>query len=122
MEDEWQWEPNREVFEHAGLKCLILRDKLLYLCGYVGLPAGHSYYGRHFKDIDIKAHQGLTFSGKGDGVHREKDCWWVGFCCERPGDHVPGLPFPTRGGEVYRNIDYVRGEVRKLAEELAKSS
>ena len=115
---KWLWEPNRVEFEHAGLKCFIMRDRFLFLGGYVGLSEGHPYYRRHFKDIDAKAHDGLTFSGRGDGERREKDYWWVGFTCDRPADLVPSRPHPLSGDEVYRDIDYVRGEVEKLAEQL----
>ncbi|MFH1031677.1 MAG: hypothetical protein V1767_03830 [Chloroflexota bacterium] len=120
MSDEHKWltEPNKVEFEHAELKCLILRDKFLFLGGYVGLPPGHQHFEKHFKDIGVEAHKGLTFSGRGDGERREKGYWWVGFYCDRPGDRVPARDYPDRGGEVYRDIEYVRGEVKKLAEKL----
>jgi len=122
MSNEYEWlsEPNRLEFEHAGLRCLILRDKFLFLGGYVGLPPEHPYFEKHFRDMDVKAHGGLTFSGRGDGERRTKGLWWVGFYCDRPGDRVPSREFPDRGGEVYRNIEYVQNEVKKLAEKLAE--
>ncbi|MFH1624082.1 MAG: hypothetical protein ABID54_02870 [Pseudomonadota bacterium] len=121
MRQEWLDELNRQEFEHAGLKCLILRDKFLYLSGYAALPEGHPYFGKHFKDIPIRVHKGLTSSGQGDGDNREKGYWWVGFSCERPGDLVPARPRTeyTSGGEVYRNFEYVKDEVKKLAEQMA---
>ena len=38
LNDDWKWleEPNKLEFEHAGIKCLILRDRFLWLGGYVG--------------------------------------------------------------------------------------
>ncbi|MBA7630816.1 hypothetical protein ES703_38341 [subsurface metagenome] len=43
---EWMDEPNRQEFEHAGLKCLILRHyEMLQLNGYVGVPKNHPWYG-----------------------------------------------------------------------------
>jgi len=43
---EWMDEPDREEFEHAGLKCLILRHhEMLHLNGYVGVPRNHPWYG-----------------------------------------------------------------------------
>lgn len=46
---EWLDEPDREEFEHAGLKCLILRHhELLNLNGYVGVPKNHPWYGIHY--------------------------------------------------------------------------
>jgi len=122
MNSEWQWlnEPNKVEFGHMGLKCLILRDKFLFLGGYVGLPEGHPFYGKHFKDIPIRVHQGLTFTGQGDGDRREKGLWWVGFYCDRPGDFVPARPYPDRGGEMYRDLEYVRDCTKVLAEQLAQ--
>jgi hypothetical protein len=123
MNDEWQWlnEPNKQEFTQSGLKCLIMRDKFLFLGGYVGLPVGHAFHGAHFGDIPATAHRGLTFSGQGDGERREKGYWWVGFYCDRPGDRVPGRPYPDRGGETYRDLGYVRSELEKLAEQLAQA-
>jgi len=43
---EWMDEPDRQEFEHAGLKCLILRNpEFLQLNGYVGVPKNHPWYG-----------------------------------------------------------------------------
>ena len=122
MTAEWKWldEPNKKEFEHAGFKCLILRDKFLFLGGYVGLEETHPYYGKHFKDMNIKIHQGLTYSGRGDGERRAKGPWWVGFYCDRPGDFVPARPYPDRGGEVYRDYEYVLENTKLLAEQLAQ--
>ena len=120
MSNDWIWltEPNKLEFEHAGMKCLILRDKFLWLGGYVGLEPGHPYHGKLFRNINAKVHQGLNFSGKGDGERRQEGLWWVGFYCDRPGDVVPGRLDALQGGEIYRDVDYVRGEVEKLAEQL----
>lgn len=121
LSDEWKWleEPNKVKFEHAGVNCLILRDKYLWLGGYVGLEPGHPHYGKHFRDVEVNGvHQGLNFSGRGDGLRRQEGLWWLGFYCDRPGDGVPGRLDVLRGGEAYRDIDYVRGEVEKLAEQM----
>lgn len=121
MSEDWKWleEPNMAAFEHAGIQCLILRDKYLWLGGYVGLTEGHPHYGKHFRDVEVNGvHQGLNFSGRGDGQRRTKGLWWLGFYCDRPGDGVPGRLDVLRGGEEYRDITYVRREVEKLAEQM----
>ena len=121
LSDEWKWleEPNKEDFEHAGIRCLILRDRFMWLGGYVGLEEGHPHYGKHFRDIEVDGvHMGLNFSGRGDGEKREAGLWWIGFYCDRPGDYVPGRLDNLKGGEIYRDINYVRGEVKKLAEQM----
>jgi len=132
---EWLDEPDREEFEHAGYRCLILRHcELLHLNGYVAVPRGHVCYG---KDCDrlpyedllyVSAHGGLTFSDNGDGKFRPKGCWWFGFDCAHFNDLVPQIldleyRFYNRPnamkGTTYRNFNYVRQEVRRLAGQLA---
>jgi hypothetical protein len=121
LNDDWKWleEPNKLEFEHAGIKCLILRDRFLWLGGYVGLDPSHVHSGKHYRDIEVKrVHQGLNFSGRGDGQRRKEGLWWIGFYGDRPGDLVPGRMDGLKGGEMYRDIEYVQGEVKKLAEQM----
>jgi hypothetical protein len=46
--------------------------------------------------------------------------WWFGFSADQPGDHVPGRsrPLDREEGQVYRDIDYMFGEVTTLASQL----
>jgi len=47
--NEWDTEPDKLEWEHAGFKCLILRtSEMKHLCGYVGLPKWHPYYGKEY--------------------------------------------------------------------------
>lgn len=149
MDREWAKEPNRKhwIDEETGFDCLIVRNGLGgigALCGYVGLPKGHPWYGKSYDDCRlpggeyVDVHGGLTFaSGCGgkichnaeeDGVIANEEVWWVGFDCCHSGDFTPGMDdieskkkmgFPAhllreRGG-VYRNIAYVEDECRSLA-------
>jgi hypothetical protein len=121
---EWENEPNWLEFEHAGLNCLVVRDSALkHLNGYVCVPEGHPYYGKRHKDVNVSAHRGLSFSAQfwDEVEERWKDGWWFGFDCEQPGDLVPAKGNQTEN-DVYRNIDYVKNEVKKLAEQLAAIS
>lgn len=97
-----------------GLSYRITRNPATYtLCGYVGVPFGHPYWGRHYRDLgdDIEVHGGLTFSAEGDD-----NLWWLGFDCAHLGDRIPTMP--SFYGGVYRNEDYVRAECLHLAEQL----
>jgi len=121
---EWMDEPNKDEFEHGGLKCLILRhDELGYLCGYVAVPKGHPCYGRHYNcmpydDIfPVGVHGGLTFAREGDGDRWPEGYWWLGFDCGHAYDLVPYIP--VKLGGTYKNFRYVRRETEALAGQVA---
>ena len=128
-------EPDREEFEHAGLKCLIQRSPSVgVLCGYVGIPPEHPLYGKGFIRTGINevldVHGGITFAEAGDGDRWSEGLWWIGFDCAHEGDLIPTFDVLFTlshllceghyevDGEVYRNIDYVREQTKKLAEQL----
>ena len=47
----WDNEPNLEAWEYANLQCAIVRQKHSgHLCGYVGIPQNHPWYGKNFND------------------------------------------------------------------------
>jgi hypothetical protein len=133
--DKVQW-----IDEATGLDCLIHRGPTGALCGYVGVPPGHPYYGRDYDDVDVDVHGGLTYGRpcqeghpEGEGVchipepGRPKDVWWLGFDCAHAGDARPAhnAEFLSAVGrprsitwETYRDIDYVRAETAHLAQQL----
>jgi len=127
---EWMDEPDREEFEHAGYKCLILRHaELKHLCGYVGVPRGHPCHGKDadhlpYRDLlQVSVHGGVTWAAEGDGEHRPVGTWWLGFDCGHAWDLVPFMEENFMGislGGIYRNFQYVRQETMSLAEQLAK--
>lgn len=63
---EWQDEPDKKQWrdEATGLPCLIVRNGSGALCGYVGVPRNHVYYGSDYDKVDVEVHGGLTFAGK----------------------------------------------------------
>ena len=128
---EWLDEPDKDEFEHDGLKCLIIRHlELGHLCGYVAVPKGHPCYGKDYSHIPyddlfpVKVHGGLTFSREGNGNTWPKGYWWLGFDCAHAWDLVPQIPElmgrQSREHETYRNFAYVRREIEDLADQLAK--
>lgn len=148
----WADEPDSDRFEHAGLQCIVHRQDLGHLCGYVQVPDGHPLHGKGYYDpvpeslrplldevmrgpvgkrslvsilcanlenggrIDLllDVHGGLTFSGP----LRDEVGHWFGFDCAHAGDLSPGLNSLIDDGE-YRDIEYVRAECRRLAEQLS---
>lgn len=146
-EGPWLDEPDRERFEHAGLPCLLRRNEHLgHWCGYVAVPPGHPLHGQEaMSDAaeKLSAHGGVTYAAEcfGDESHgichvpkpgEPDNVWWLGFDCGHCFDLSPfsnqanklygllGLPKIERmyRQEEYRDIDYVREEVRGLAEQL----
>ena len=143
-EGPWNDEPDRIEWRHeSGLPLLMVRGPTGSWCGYVGVPGPHAAFGHHYDRVEEQsAHGGLTFAGECHGAicHQAEPgeperVWWFGFDCAHAGDVSPalqaltrklglgyGMPEPSRlheRWEVYRHVDYVRGNVEELAAELA---
>lgn len=136
-EGPWQNEPDKLQYEDpgTGLPALIKRNNAGALCGYVGVPAGHPWHGKHYDDVDAAVHGGLTYSDgcqHGDdpsrgichipGEGESDNVWWLGFDCAHYLDVLPGmdaelrrLGFETERGHQYRDLDYVKNEIARLA-------
>lgn len=145
----WTHEPDRVEWRHKGLPCLMARGPSFsgHWCGYVAVPPGHPYHGKHYDTPDVRVHGGLTYADKCSGhvCHVPKpgepdDVWWFGFDCAHSGDLSPamrarylhvGYPFDsepynhkkalasTAFTDVYRDLDYVRAQTNRLAKQLA---
>lgn len=137
----WENEPDRAEFKHRGFACLALRGPADAWCGYVAVPPGHPAHGQHYDQVDAHVHGGLTYSSacQGEICHipepgEPDDVWWLGFDCAHGGDVIPGFfklreekmpqlsSFCGLSGEVYRDLEYVKGEIRSLAEQLRHGS
>jgi hypothetical protein len=96
------------------------------------------YHYGHRIDGAIDVHGGLTFSSMCAATDDESrhichvpdpsepdHVWWFGFDCAHSWDICPsyakkyGGPFGFGADESYKNVDYVRSEVTKLAAQLA---
>ena len=117
--------PEVTFYVLGDLPCSIWKhDSLGHLCGYVGVPKSHPWYGLGYDDIDAEIHGGLTFSQH--ETDREEpyphdtgqDIWWVGFDCAHAGDMIPRYvsEFP---GETCRDENYVRQEIESLVHQAA---
>lgn len=137
----WRDEPDKMQWrdEETGLPCLIVRGPSGALCGYVGVDTAHPLHGKGWMDdVDFDVHGGITFTnGCGHDADPARgichipapgepdDVWWFGFDCAHSGDRMPerdavfraqDWQFGSRG--VYRDLAYVRGEVRSLARQV----
>lgn len=150
LRGEWDSEPDKMQWpdEETGLPCLVVRGPSGALCGYVGVPKSHPFYGVDYSDCSlgrdehycdhapqhyVEVHGGLTFADKcspgeteGRGIchvatEGEDEVWWLGFDCAHCDDMMPGRErssYGFYGGSTYRHLDYVRGECRNLAKQL----
>lgn len=127
--NKWETEPDRKFWHSQGLDCLIVRNHAGALCGYVGVPKSHKYFGKSYDKVQPEVsgcvHGGLTFSDKCTGhiCHTDKEAlhkevWWLGFDCSHAGDLTPNQ-FPSFDDDVYRDMEYVIENVERLAKELA---
>lgn len=100
--------------EYYGLNVRIRRHpRLLHLCGYVKVPKESSLFGKDMFDIDVDVHGGVTYARD-----MEKNEWWVGFDCAHLYDITPGLSEHFPYDAEYRDMEYVKRECNKLAEQI----
>lgn len=135
---EWSNEPDKMQWQDkdTGLPCLIVRNRMGALCGYVGVAEGHPAFAVHYNDVNPypDVHGGLTFSDfcRPYGEQKEGIChvpdegetervWWLGFDCGHFMDVVPSMLRHGFGddGDYYKDVPYVKAECRKLAAQLA---
>jgi len=135
--------------EDTGLPCIIKRGPTGVWCGYVGIAEDHPAFAKDYSATilyDVEVHGGLTFANKcQEGPEEKSIChipgkgepdnvWWLGFDCGHAWDISPQMLannrklFAETGNpiwahedrdSVYRDINYVRNEVRNLAKQLA---
>lgn len=147
-EGPWQNEPDKVQFvdRATGYPCLVVRSGGSgALCGYVGVPEGHKFHGKHYdtEDLrDVNVHGGLTFSDKcsPNGTEERSIChvpepgesdnvWWFGFDTAHCWDISPAMDATLRSighkpmrviddRMKYRRIGYVKRNIAKLALQL----
>jgi hypothetical protein len=136
----WQDEPDKKQWqdEATGLPCLIVRNRLGALCGYVGVPRSHPAYRKDYDEVDVEVHGGLTFADKCSPGEESRaichkveagendDVWWLGFDCSHYGDLAPAyearnmaLALGPVERVVYRDFAYVTKQCEALAKQLA---
>ena len=137
----WQDEPDKEQFtdEATGLPCLVKRNPLGALCGYVGVIEGHPWFRKDYDDVYADAHGGLTFADfcqEGDDARTichvpapgEPDrVWWLGFDCGHAWDVSPGMDARYRDfihdpHVTYKTVAYVKAECARLAAQVAEAA
>jgi len=123
----WDKELDHYVWYHQDISCKIRRGPLGSLCGYIGLPFDHPWYGRSYDTIydlnpEIEVHGGLTYAGEQNDSEDDIWYWYVGFDCGHYADTIPYIAIPYIMGygsrrTHYRDVAYVTKQVNSLAEQ-----
>jgi hypothetical protein len=136
----WVDEPDKEQWqdEATGLACLVVRNRAGALCGYVGVPAGHPWFGVDRWRIAPRpnVHGGVNYSARCQTgpesltvchvADESESVWWLGFDCSHAFDLAPciaaqlralGVPSVDRlvEGQTYRDMAYVKQNCEQLA-------
>lgn len=131
-------------FTHQGFPCIVRRGLWTGAwCGYVGVGKSHPFFKKGYSNEllnDIRVHGGLTFAspcfedGEVGICHPDDgndERFWFGFDCAHAGDYIPvayrevkfmealNALFGHRADQ-YRDIDYVVGETKRLADQFHK--
>lgn len=145
----WQDEPDKVQWPDpaTGLPCLITRAHHGAMCGYVGVPEGHPYYGKDYSGLPLDAHGGITFAAPCDpsepeatgvchipGPGEPDHVWWFGFDCAHAHDYAPAMRSSMELAGVpavllddwsllgqpstYRTFAYAQAHVTRLAAQL----
>lgn len=135
----WVDEPDRVLFEHLGIECILRRVICLepngyyfggHICGYCILPLGHPLENKSFEDIDLSVHGGITYVEK----FKNTDQTVIGFDCGHLGDLLPSMlkyrkekslsenkiPYVGFIKENYKDMDYVMEECKKMAKQISE--
>jgi hypothetical protein len=136
----WKDEPDKVQWkdEATGLPCLIVRNRIGALCGYVGVPPGHPAFEVSYHDVEIpgseygpEVHGGLTYSDHCQhGAENEAIChvpepgepddvWWLGFDCAHSGDYAPSMRAQYRDDPRFADIE--RGYVDDVEQGILRS-
>lgn len=89
---------------------IIKHSKLGHLCGYLGVPKDHPWYGQDGNEIRV--HGGISWSGDHiPNLEPEPNIWWLGFDCGHYGDVIPYMMLSIDKDETFKDRAYVYNEL-----------
>jgi hypothetical protein len=108
----------------SGLKAHVIATSMGHRCGYVSVPAGHPMFGKHYDDVEVNVHGGLTYAAEEDGL------WCFGYDCahwDDAKDHeimsdeykMAFMNWPNDGGTI-KTLDFCVAECESLAKQLGE--
>lgn len=123
---QWSNEPDYAVYldKVTGLDYVIKRiPPTGHLCGYVIIPDGKKVDFTSDIIEDLEVHGGITFTEPVEwytDIESGFKCdYALGFDCAHAGDLKPlDLTMGSVDGWIYRDINYVQNECKKLARQI----
>ncbi len=118
----WSNQPDSEVFDHAGLTCMVRKHPVyLHMQGYVGVPTGHPLFGNEdfqMAEDDEGFREEITYHGHLD---EDRGVWWFGVDGAHNGqstvwDYRDKFLDKTK----YLGVEEVKATLRSIADELAQ--
>jgi hypothetical protein len=115
----------KEWVTEAGLKAQVVATPMGHRCGYVSVPAEHPMYEKHYDDVAVDVHGGLTYADRHDGS------WWLGYDCAHLGDARDPELMSDKYKEAFshwsnftegtiRTLDFCVAECESLAKQLGE--
>lgn len=119
------WDEEKDTYiwtdEGTGYYCLIRRNSLGALCGYVGIPKKHPLFDDEEDYYGFDCHGGVTYTGKSTNEITNEEVRLIGFDCAHLGDRLPHrLGFMMRSEDTYCDVNYVMENVTDLAKQLGE--
>lgn len=114
----------KEWTTQAGLKAQVVATPMGHRCGYVLVPAEHPMFGKHYDDVEVDVHGGLTYAEAEDGL------WCFGYDCAHWDDAKDPeimsdeqkkvfMNWPDTGGTI-KTLDFCVAECESLAKQLGE--
>ena len=79
-------------------------------CGYVGVDSSHPWFGKHYDNLDVDIHGGLTWSEAFKPNHKPDGLWWLGFDTAHSGDTLENC-----------SEEYVKSQTQSLYNQAVKA-
>jgi hypothetical protein len=137
---KWVNEPDLCGWDYAGHPCLAIRDMSMGVWkGFVGIDSKHLFYGKSIEElmqlhvvleIFFSVYGGIASAGTLPNKYQEysKNWWWIGIETSNGADYMPLLKLDTSDADMakmlshqtYKDIHFIRREVKKLAKEISK--
>ena len=138
---KWLKEPDLCGWDYSGQPCLAIRDMSMGVWkGFVGVDSKHPFYGKSIEqliqlhvviEIFFSVYGGISSAGFLPSKYKEygKDWWWIGIETSHGADYMPLLKLDAAtesamanlvSNQTYKDIHFIRREVKKLAVAISK--